>query len=210
MRAFIAIMLAALILVGCGAKPSVSPDTAPTDASASVSEFPETNKTISYEEMIPLPQPVLVTSFGQSPDSMLAREMFAKMGVEFTFESFADPALIADHKSVVIVVGTSIKSLISIEIDPDKELERCQMFSDSIPDDIPVVAVRMGSSQAHTDFSDDIISTAVAPADIVVVTNSSDDSGSIKKAADELGKSYHKCSNVKEVEVFLSNTFSDK
>jgi len=212
MKAFIAIMLASLMLIGCGAKPSAAPAPAvpqPAD-SASVSEAPETKKGISYEEMIPLPQPVLVTSFGQSPDSVLAREMFAKMGLSFTFDSMADPALIAEHKAVVIVVGTSIKSLISIGADPDKELERCQKFAESIPEDLPVVMVKMGSSQVHTDFSDDIISTAVTPADIVVVTKSADDNGEIKKISDNLGKSYHKCANVKEVEAFLSKTFSDK
>lgn len=212
MKAFIATMLASLMLIGCGAKPSEAPAAAvpQSDISAAVSEAPKTEKVISYEEMIPLPQPVLVTSFGQSPDSMLAREMFAKMGLEFTFDGMADPALISEHKAVVIVVGTSVKSLISIGADPDKELKRCQEFAESIPEDIPVVMVKMGSSQVHTDFSDNIISTAITPADIVVVTKSADDSGSLKELSDILGKSYHKCTNVKEVETFLSKTFSDK
>ena len=53
MKAFIAIMLASLMLIGCGAKPSAAPAPAvpqPAD-SASVSEAPETKKGISYEEI---------------------------------------------------------------------------------------------------------------------------------------------------------------
>ena len=122
MKSVAAASLALLILIGCGPKPlpSAAPAAPQPAAPAAVSESPAPDKAVSYEELVPLPQPVLVTSFGQSPDSMLAREMFSKFGLEFTFDSMADPALIAEHKSVVIVVGTSVKSLISIGIDPQK------------------------------------------------------------------------------------------
>lgn len=212
MKRLATMLLVLLICAGCAKAPAVQSSSqqeisAPSNSEAAAS-FEASDAFSSLQ--LPLPQPVLVTSFGQSTDSILVREMLTDIKLDFTYSSTASADMLSDYKTIVIAVGASNKSLASSGMDSKQELERCTKFAASLSEEYNVVAVRLGNSHNQSELTTNLINIAAEKADVFITTQSGDESGAIKKLTDSIGAVYCSCPHVREMASIWERLFSVK
>lgn len=122
--------------------------------------------------------PVLVTSFGQSADVAMLKALFAKTGVDITYDPVIDADAISDIKTIVVAAGASTKGLGAAGIKPEEELERAQAIIDFAKEnDIKIVVAHLGGSSRRGDLSDQFIDIAVSNATALIVVEEGNEDG---------------------------------
>lgn len=87
---------------------------------------------------------MLVTSFGQSTDGLLVREMLTDLGAVFTYEPMASPDILPDYPTLILAVGASAKALDASGLDSEEEYGRAEQLLCAVPDSCTVVMIRLG------------------------------------------------------------------
>jgi hypothetical protein len=137
-----------------------------------------------------LGQPVLLTSCGQSPGALKIKVFMAKLGIEHVYNLQASAADLEakkkdgkPFKSVIIVVGASLKGMGAAKVSIDDEIDRAKkLIAEAKKMGIKVVGAhvegmeRRAQGAAPGDNSDELSIDAVCPqSELLIVRNDGDE-----------------------------------
>jgi len=138
--------------------------------------------------MAALEGPALITSAGQSPGALMVRVLADQAGVANVYNATAGPEALADAKSLIVVIGASMKGLGAAGLDVDQEFGRIEsLLALAKERGIPVVAMHVEGAPRRGTTSDEL-STLVFPyAKYAIVRADGNDDGFFSRLAEEHG-----------------------
>ena len=146
--------------------------------------------TYAQEQVVKLDQPVLLTSCGQSPGPLKIKVFFGKLGIEYTYNLQATSDDLAakkkegkPYKSIIIVVGASLKGMGAAKVSIEDEMERTKkLIAEARKQGMKVVGAhvegmeRRAQGAAPGDNSDELSIDTVCPqSDMLVVRKDGDE-----------------------------------
>ncbi len=139
--------------------------------------------------------PVLLTSCGQSLGPVMLKSLLTKAGVPFDLNALAAPADLQakPYKSVMIVMGASLKGMGAAGISIDDELKRTgELIAAARKAGVKIIGAhiegmkRRSQGAAAGDTTDEQSIDTVAPfSDILIVNKEGDSDGRFTKIAQE-------------------------
>ena len=126
---------------------------------------------------------VVLTSVGQSPDSMMVRVVLRKIGVDAANEPLLRPEGLGVQKVLVAVVGGSSKGLGAAGINKEQEVERvASLFKAAREKNMKILVMHIGGEGRRGTLSDAFIDAAAPWSDRIIVV----DGGNSDKIFDRL------------------------
>jgi hypothetical protein len=118
--------------------------------------------------------PALLTSSGQSSDVVVVKALLnTRLKLGLTVKPVAGPEDLAGMKSLVVVVGASVKGLGAAGLDMEKEIARTAALLKAARDQkLPILVMHTGGESRRGKTSNDLINVVVPEADHVVVVAS--------------------------------------
>lgn len=142
-----------------------------------------------------LAEPVAITTCGQSPGALMAKLIFTRAKIK----NHHDDLLTADDlkersaqgeafKTLVITTGTSMKGMGAAGTDINVELSRIEaLIKEAKNQGILVIGAHIEGAARRVDHTDKLSVEAVCPqADLLMVTDSSDEDGYFTSLADQM------------------------
>ncbi|MBI5059682.1 hypothetical protein HZB60_07885 [candidate division KSB1 bacterium] len=131
-------------------------------------------------------EPILVTSCGQSADGMSAKLLLQRDSLRFDYLPQATAGQVADHGSVILVVGGSSKGLGAAKISAEDETARVTaLLTAAQAAKLPVLALHLGGPSRRGSLSDQFNQLGAANAQLIIVIKGGDDDGFFAKIAAE-------------------------
>ncbi len=133
---------------------------------------------IFCEEPEKFDQPVLITSAGQSAEVQLANVLAKRAEIEA--ELIKTPSIndLEGIKSVILVIGVSLKGLGAAGLDVEQEKQRVSRIIQSIEEKkLPIISLHLGGEARRGDLSDELISYCVPRSKSVIVVKSGNQDG---------------------------------
>jgi hypothetical protein len=122
--------------------------------------------------------PLLITSAGQSADVSLASTLARKAGLPATLSKAASGQDLAGHRTLVLVLGASMKGLGAAGIDTAREKDRVRgLLAEAKSRGIPVLCLHLGGEQRRGELTDDMIREFLPSAKMAIVVASGDKDG---------------------------------
>jgi hypothetical protein len=126
--------------------------------------------------------PVLITSAGQSGDAPIASVLFKRSEIGATFEKLATVANLAGPKTLVLVIGASMKGLGAAGLDTAKELERiAALLAEAKKKNIRILAMHVGGEARRGELTDQMVAAYLPSAQAVLVVKSGNKDGLFTK-----------------------------
>jgi len=123
-------------------------------------------------------QPILITSAGQSADVQLASVLAKRAGLNYSLSKTATAQDIADAKTIILVIGASLKGLGAAGLDMSQENERvASLIKTSQELNIPILCLHLGGEQRRGTLSDKMIKTVLPSAQLALIVKSGNKDG---------------------------------
>jgi hypothetical protein len=137
----------------------------------------------------PLPffeQPALITSAGQSPDVHLASVLAKKAGLTATLSVMATWKDLENQKTLILVLGASMKGLGEAGLDTIKENARvAALLEEAKKKSISVLCLHLGGEQRRGELTDGMIREYLPSARMAIVVKSGNADGLFTKICKE-------------------------
>ncbi len=139
------------------------------------------------EEALPsFEQPILITSAGQSAEVQIASVLVKRAGLEATLSKLATAEDLANKKTVVLVLGASLKGLGAAGLDVDEEKKRVgSLIKEARTQDIPLLCLHLGGEARRGELTDDFITSFLPNAQMAIVLASGNKDGLFTRICDE-------------------------
>ena len=122
--------------------------------------------------------PLLLTSAGQSADVSLAAALARKAELPATLAKAAEGKDLAGHRTLVLVLGASMKGLGAAGLDTSKEKDRVRALLAAAKSlSIPVLCLHLGGEQRRGELTDEMIKEFLPSAKMAIVVASGDKDG---------------------------------
>jgi len=135
------------------------------------------------------PSPFLMTSAGQSPDVLMVKIVAEREKLDFAYEALAETADVGGNKTLLLVMGVSMKGLGSAGIKLDEEIARVdRIIAEARSNDMGVIGMFAGGAGGRggrDELTDSIISEVAPNVDYLVVIKSGDKDGFLKGIAED-------------------------
>ena len=103
-------------------------------------------------------QPILITSAGQSAEVQLASVLSKRAGLDATLIKTALPADLKNTKTLVLVLGASLKGLGAAGIDPAEEKKRVRGLVEAAKNlNIYIICLHLGGEARRGQLTDQMI-----------------------------------------------------
>lgn len=123
-------------------------------------------------------EPLLITPAGQSADSQLASVLAKRAGLTATLSKLAAAADLEGHKTLVLVLGASMKGLGAAGLDRNKEIERVRaLIAGAKAKNVPVLALHLGGEQRRGELTDDMVKEFLPAAKMAIILKSGNKDG---------------------------------
>lgn len=134
-----------------------------------------------------LKTPGLLTSSGQSSDVVVVKALLnTQLKLGLTVKPVAGPEDLAGMRSLVVVVGASVKGLGAAGLDMEKEIARTTALLKAARDQkLPILVMHTGGESRRGKTSNDLINLVVPEADRVVVVASGNKDKLFQKLAEK-------------------------
>ena len=130
--------------------------------------------------------PLLITSAGQSADVSIASMLAKKAELTATLSKLATGKDLENHKTLVLVLGASMKGLGSAGLDTDKEYERIRaLLAEAKKKNIPVLCLHLGGEQRRGELTDKMIEEFLPSAKMALIVKSGNKDGLFTKICKE-------------------------
>jgi len=128
-------------------------------------------------------QPLLVTSAGQSSgDAQIALQLAKKAGLTAVLSKMAEGKDLESRKTLVLVLGASMKGMGSAGLDANKEKERIrELLAEAKKKNVPVLAMHLGGEQRRGELTDEIIGEFLPAAKMAVILKTGNADGLFTK-----------------------------
>jgi len=139
------------------------------------------------EEITPVfEQPLLLTSAGQSADVQLGSVLAKKAGLAFTLSKLATGKDLGNYKTLVLVIGASMKGLGAAGLDTNKEKERIkQLLAEAQAKNIPILCLHLGGEARRGELTDELIESSLPLAKMAIVVKAGNKDGIFTKTCKE-------------------------
>jgi hypothetical protein len=132
--------------------------------------------------------PVLLTSAGQSADVALAATLARRAGIPADQVKAATGKDLAGHKTLVLVLGASMKGLGAAGLETAKEKDRVRaLLAEAKSRGVPVLCLHLGGEQRRGELTDEMIGEFLPSARMAVVVASGDKDGLFTRICREKG-----------------------
>lgn len=127
-------------------------------------------------------QPALITSAGQSADVQIASVQARKAGLQSVLVKAAGPKDLASAKTLVLVLGASLKGLGAAGLDTPKEKARVTaLLNEAKAKGIPVLMLHLGGEARRGDLTDEMAAAYLPFARLAIVVKSGNKDGLFTK-----------------------------
>jgi hypothetical protein len=128
--------------------------------------------------------PVAITSCGQSSDAFTLSLLSKRVRLDHTFGPLLKVEELRGVKTLVIVVGGSLKGLVEAGMDQRGEMARVNaLLAAARQSKVAVIAVHLGGESRRGSVSDPFIDLVIRKADYLVVTEAGNKDGLFTKTA---------------------------
>jgi hypothetical protein len=127
-------------------------------------------------------QPLLITSAGQNAEVQIAAVLAKRAGLNFTLSKQATAADLENMKTLVLVLGASLKGLGAAGLDMDKERERViALITVAQKIQVPLLCLHLGGETRRGQQTDDLIAEVLPLAKMLIVVRSGNSDGFFTK-----------------------------
>ncbi len=118
-------------------------------------------------------QPVLMTSAGQNAELQIAAVLAKRAGLTYTVSKLAGPRDLQGNKTLVLVLGASLKGLGAAGLDMAKEKERVAGLLEACRKNrIPILCLHLGGESRRGQQTDELIKACLPSAAAAVAVKS--------------------------------------
>src|SRR4030042_3350775 len=118
-------------------------------------------------------QPLLITSAGQNAEVQIAAVLAKRAGLNYTLSKQATAADLGSMKTLVLVLGTSLKGLGAAGLDVEKERERgIALIAFAQKNQVPLLCLHLGGEARRRQHTEDPIAEALPLAKMLLVVKS--------------------------------------
>jgi len=184
------IMLCAVLLVAAAGCTSSSPTSStPSPAATTSEQTPDSNADTPEGPALSEPiaeSPALLTSAGQSADFEMVKLMLEKTEIEHSSNTTAKADIIANYKTLIVVIGGSSKGLGFAGISADEELERVNgIIAAAEENDVTIIAMHIGGFGRRGALDDMYIDPVMLHADYAIVVSDGNQDGIFTTIAED-------------------------
>ena len=127
-------------------------------------------------------QPLLITSAGQNAEVQIAAVLAKRAGLNYTLSKQATAADLENMKTLVLVLGASLKGLGAAGLDMNKERERVVMLiAAARKAQIPLLCLHLGGEVRRGQQTDDLIAEVLPLAKMLIMVKSGNSDGFFTK-----------------------------
>jgi hypothetical protein len=127
-------------------------------------------------------QPLLITSAGQNAEVQIVAVLAKRAGLNYTLSKQATAADLENMKTLVLVLGASLKGLGAAGLDMDKERERVMaLITAAQKAQVPLLCLHLGGETRRGPQTDDLIAEVLLLAKMVIVVKSGNGDGFFTK-----------------------------
>jgi len=131
-------------------------------------------------------QPLLITSAGQSAEVQLASVLAKRAGLTYTLSKIATSKDLENIKTLVLVLGTSLKGLGAAGLDTAKEKARVLLLlTEAQKKNIPLLCLHLGGESRRGQLTDEMIEDFLPFAKMAIVVKSGNKDGIFSKICKE-------------------------
>jgi len=121
-------------------------------------------------EVPKFPLPLLVTCTGQTPGSITFYTILNKLRIEATHDPLIVPRKMKGYKTMVVVMGASLKGLGAAGLNQQEELERCNIVLEKAKElGIKIVGAHIGGEARRNTIADKFITPFAPQVDYLLV-----------------------------------------
>lgn len=130
--------------------------------------------------------PALITSAGQSAEGMQAAVLAKKAEIEADLVKMATAKDLENRKTLILVLGASMKGLGAAGLDTNKEKERIAgLLAEARKRNIAVLCLHIGGESRRGQLTDEMIGDYLPSAQMAIVVKSGDKDGLFTKICGE-------------------------
>ena len=130
----------------------------------------------------PFEQPLLITSAGQNAEVQIAGVLAKRAGLTYTLSKLAGPKDLTGMKTLVLVLGTSLKGLGAAGLDVDKEKTRVEeLAAEARATATPILCLHLGGEGRRGEQTDALMAGLLPLARRVIVVKSGNADGFFTK-----------------------------
>lgn len=123
-------------------------------------------------------QPLLLTSAGQNAEVQIAAVLAKRAGLDYSLSKLAAPEDLAAAKTLVFVLGASLKGLGAAGLDMDKERTRVMgLAAAAQKSQIPLLCLHLGGESRRGQQTDELIAEILPLAKMLIVVKSGNSDG---------------------------------
>jgi hypothetical protein len=139
------------------------------------------------EEALPsFDQPILITSAGQSAEVQLASVLAKRAGLEADLSKLATVEDLTNKKTVILVLGVSLKGLGAAGLDMDEEKKRVRsLIKAAEVQNIPLFSLHLGGEARRGQLTDDLITSFLPSSRLALVLASANKDGLFTRICEE-------------------------
>jgi hypothetical protein len=131
-------------------------------------------------------QPLLITSAGQNAEVQVAAVLAKRAGLNYALAKLATATDLENMKTLVLVLGTSLKGLGAAGLDMDKERDRVTALVAAAQErNIPILCLHLGGESRRGQQTDELISEFLPLARMALVVESGNRDGIFTKICQE-------------------------
>lgn len=154
-------------------------------------------------------QPVLITSAGQSADVQIGNVLAKRAGLTAILSKNATPKELGDKKTLILVLGVSMKGLGAAGLDLDQEKSRVSALIDEAKiKGISLLCLHLGGEARRGDLSDQMIQTFIPEAHMVIVVKSGNADGLFNRICENKNIPFFEVNRTADVQKSLEDIFS--
>ncbi len=132
--------------------------------------------------------PALVTSAGQNAEVQMVAVLAKRAGIDYTLEKLATAENLKGMKSLLLVLGTSMKGLGAAGLDTSKEMQRVKGLVEAArAQNIPILCLHLGGEERRGPLSDEFITTFLPSAQMAIVVRAGNKDGLFSKICQQQG-----------------------
>jgi hypothetical protein len=129
-------------------------------------------------------RPLAITSCGQSSDALTVSLLSKRMRLDHLFENVLRPERLNEVRTLVVVIGASVKGLAEAGTNEKREAARVStLLTRARESNVTVIAVHLGGEARRGVLSDRFIELVVSQADYLIVTEAGNRDGLFTKVS---------------------------
>ena len=154
-------------------------------------------------------QPVLITSAGQSADVQIGNVLAKRAGLNATLSKDATQKDLGDKKTLILVIGVSLKGLGAAGLDLDQEKNRVHaLIGEAKNKGIALLCLHLGGEARRGDLSDQMIQTFLPEAQMAIVVKSGNADGLFTSICEDKNIPLYEVDRTADIQKPLEEIFS--